>query len=1151
MPPTLPEKALMRSWSTRNAGWLSGFALALLTASIAAVGWQFVQMRESARMAVEQTRHFMAALGDVRQTVTDAETGQRGFLLTGEASYLEPFTEALRRMPAHLDRLRDLTRNIPEEESRIATLERVINAKLGELKLTIDLYRDRGAEAALPVMRSDTGRDLMQEIRRQIAGLVGPTDEALEASLARDETLEDDLLEACAVIVGLCVVLIAIGGSSLLTEARRRRQAVVAMEYSQDQLKAAGARMADWAGVSNDWFWETDSDDRFTFLSKSLRGLDPGHVIGRRRSDDAGCRGADDPAWQPYFAALAARVPYRDFVYKLADEKATFFLSISGKPIFDDAGAFLGYRGTGRDVTASVGTEAALAQKNAMLEAMLRAISDGIEMVGPDLALLAWNEQLFTVFDIDRSAILAAPDTTSALREAILSRARLTAQKFDKLRQWRAAMLQAELPSRGERQLTDGRWLEFRSAPMEGGGYINVYRDITTWKARELEVQQARDAAEDANRAKSNFLATMSHEIRTPMNGVIGMNALLLDTELDDNQRQFADAVRQSAEALLSLLNDILDISKLEAGGVDLEYLPFELEELVSDTVELMTPRAAEKGLELSVDIDRSARGRFIGDAARLRRIVLNLLSNAIKFTERGDVFVAVRIGGRDGARAVVRFEVTDTGIGIAPEQCGRLFSKFTQADASISRRYGGSGLGLAISKQLVELMGGVIGVESELAKGSCFWFTVPLERDAAAVEDISLAAFAALRILIVDDVEMNRRILRTRLAPLCRYVDDVANGQAALVELAAAWARDEHYDVVLLDHMMPGMSGEDLAGLVRQFPPLHQPKLVMLSSIDPPGRGLQADASGVDAILCKPVRYRVLLDCIGRVMTGTPTIRPKSIAPPDGAALRGGQPILIVEDNKINQLVARKLLEREGHAVTITENGQEALAAVESGDFSLILMDVHMPIMDGIEATRRIRALPGTKARTPIIAMTADAMEGARERFLEAGMNDYIGKPINPESFRVVVQHWLVGEAAGPDDGTPDNDPIFAELRDEYRGRLFDDAARLEKLWSEFDSSTEIGRRALLAAEMMRLTHGLSGSAASFGFAAIGEAARPLDADITAAIEDSEGISAVGAAWAEPIARLITLCRAVAPRREVAGNAGATPRAEAVRNGD
>jgi CheY-like chemotaxis protein len=302
--------------------------------------------------------------------------------------------------------------------------------------------------------------------------------------------------------------------------------------------------------------------------------------------------------------------------------------------------------------------------------------------------------------------------------------------------------------------------------------------------------------------------------------------------------------------------------------------------------------------------------------------------------------------------------------------------------------------------------------------------------------------------------------------------------------------------------------------------------------------------------VLCKPVPYRVLLDCIGRVMTGAPTLQPKAIEPSDRSSQSSAHAILIVEDNKINQLVAGKLLEREGHAVTITENGEEALAAVEGGDFSLILMDVHMPIMDGIEATRRIRAMPGAKARLPIIAMTADAMEGARERFLAAEMNDYIGKPINPDAFRAIVRHWLLGEGISPEDATTDDDPIFAELRDEYRGRLLDDAARLEKLWSAFEAATEIEPRTLLAAEMMRLTHGLSGSAASFGFASIGAAARPLDADITAAIEDAKGLSESNAAWAEPLARLVALCRAVATRREVPSQPAVASGAAAGRTG-
>jgi signal transduction histidine kinase/CheY-like chemotaxis protein/CHASE3 domain sensor protein len=1135
--PSALEMDRMRSWSTRNAGRLAGLALVLLTVSIAVFGWQFAQMRETARQSVVETRQFMAALAAIRQTVTDAETGQRGYLLTGDAVYLESFAEALRRMPARLDQLRALTHAVPAQDQRIATLERTVNAKLGELNLTIDFYRTRGRDAALAVVRSGAGNNLMRDVRQIVAGLAAVAEGQLDEALAHDAMLEGLLLESGAGIVGLCVIVIAVGGVSLWAEARRRRHAASEMRRLQERAEAARARMADWAGVSNDWFWETDADDRFTYLSKSLRGLDPAHLIGSRRQEAAGSHDDGDPAWRPYREAVAARRPYRDFAYQLADGTTRLYLSISGKPIFDGSGDFLGYRGTGREVTAAVGTEAALAQKNAMLEATLRAIPDGIQMVAADRSLLGWNEQLFTVLDIDKSSILGAEDPGGALRTAILARARLSPRRVKRLRRRREAMLRAGRPIRIERQLDNGRWIEYRAAPVDGIGFANLFRDITAWKAREREVQQASDAAEAANRAKSNFLATMSHEIRTPMNGIIGMNALLLDTPLDDDQRQYAHAVGQSAESLLSLLNDILDISKLEAGGVELESLPFDLEEVVEDVVELMTPKAAEKGLEIGVVVGREVRGRFSGDAARLRRVLLNLLSNAIKFTEHGEVLVEAQRVGSDGGRDIVVIEVVDSGIGIGAAKHGRLFSKFTQADASISRRYGGSGLGLAISRHLVELMGGTIGVDSEVAKGSRFWVSLTLERDTTPLADVPIAAFAQWRVLIVDDVEMNRRILRDRLAPLCRRVGEVDGGRAALAELAAASARGEGYDLMLLDLMMPGTSGAEVVGLLRQLPRHRQPKVILLSSIDPPGFGAPAGVLDVDAILCKPIRHRVLLDCIARIMPGGRGAKP--VPPPTGhlPGVDGGRAILIVEDNKINQLVARRLLEREGHTVTVAENGREALDAVMGGEFALVLMDAHMPVMDGIEATRHIRALDGAKARLPIVAMTADAMDGARERFLAAGMDDYIGKPINPELFRAVVGRWLapVPAAPSPDGETPDDDPIFAALRDEYRARLLDDAARIEELWGEFAATSEHVRRGLLAAEMMRLTHGLAGSAASFGFAAIGTAARPLDADITAAIEDPNGFSVTaetGADWAAPLARLVALCRSVAVRR-------------------
>jgi signal transduction histidine kinase/DNA-binding response OmpR family regulator len=1120
----------MRSWSIKKAGWLAAAALILLIASIVMFSRQFAAMRESARSAVGETRQIMTALATLQQTVTDAETDQRGYILTGDNVYLEPFAEALRLVPGRLARLRDLMRSLPDWQARLADLERAINAKLGELRQTIDLYKDRGPDAALAVVRFGIGKDLMATIRRLMTEFADLEEARLNASQVRDAALEREMLWGSVGIGAFCIVLIVLAGGSTLAEAVRRRQAAVTMQRLREEADAARSRMEDWAGVSTDWFWETDAEDRFTFLSKSLRSRDPNRLIGRRRREAAG--GGDDSDWQPYLEAVAARQPYRDFVYKLSDDNQTLYLSISGKPIFDAKGNFLGYRGTGRNVTASVVTETAQVQKNAILEATLRAIPDGIQVVGGDRGLLEWNEQLFTMFDIDKAAILGAANPADAVRDAIRARARLTTRKLERLRGRRDAMLRAGRTVRFERQLTTGRWIEYRAMPMDGGGYANVYRDITAWKAREVEIRHARRVAEVANIAKSNFLATMSHEIRTPMNGIIGMNALLLDTALNDEQRQFADAVRQSAEALLSLLNDILDSSKLEAGGVELEDFPFELEDLIEGTVELLTPKAAEKGLEIGVALTAQSRGRFIGDSARLRRILLNLLNNAIKFTEHGEILVEARIIGHAGERETVRIEVVDTGIGIAREQCIRLFNKFTQADASINRRYGGSGLGLAISKQLVELMAGTIGVESEPGRGSRFWVNIPIQRDAARVQDLSFAAIAEFRILVVDDIEMHRRILRTRLAPLCRHLGEADTGQAALIELAAAASRGEHYDLVLLDHSMPGMSGAEAAASIRQMPQLPQPKLILLSSVNQRGLGAKSGVSDVDATLAKPIRYRALLDCIGRIMPGAHVPKPlaarRAIAP--RVTSEFGHRVLIVEDNKINQLVARKLLEREGHVPIIVENGQEALEAIETGDFALVLMDVHMPVMDGITTTRRIRGMPGAKANLPIIAMTADVMEGARDRLLGAGMDDYIAKPINPRTFRILVRRWTDGTSATAKRSieTQEEDPIFAELRDKYRSRLLDDATQLESLWTAFSGSAETPRRARLAEEMMRLAHSLAGSAANFGFAAIGAAAMPLDGAISVAIEDPAGFSAAPQMeWAEPIAHLVALCRA------------------------
>jgi two-component system sensor histidine kinase/response regulator len=692
------------------------------------------------------------------------------------------------------------------------------------------------------------------------------------------------------------------------------------------------------------------------------------------------------------------------------------WMSSTKVPLRDGDGLVVGTLGVSRDITAHHRIQEALALERDRLRTLIDNLPDLIFIKDHECRFLTVNRLLVQMYGCDSEADLVGKSDYDF-------RPRDLADIYhaDDMRVIRTGQ---PLVNREECFQTDDgdqRWVLTTKVPLKGGdgrvgGLVGIARDITSRKLAEQELQSAKEAADAANKAKSEFLANMSHEIRTPMNAVMGMTELVLGTPLTSEQRDYLETVHSSAEALMEIINDILDFSKIEAGKVELESIPFELREILGDIMKTLGMRAHTKGLELALHVAQDVPDWLVGDPHRLRQVVLNLVGNAIKFTEEGEIVLRVEVAQQDDACCRLRCSCRDTGIGMTPDQQARIFNAFEQADMSTTRRYGGTGLGLAISSRLVDLLGGVIQVESQPGVGSEFAFEInlqPAPEGMAKPEPVDISRLAGLPVLIVDDNETNRRILTEMCRNWGMRPTAVSGAAAALDCVRQAAKQNSGFELVLTDASMPDVDGFTLAERIQNEPDLGGTVIMMLTSLDGMGDARRCEQLGIHSYLLKPIKQSELFDSI--VMALGVADSPQEPTPGEAGEIRiRPLQVLLAEDSLANQKLACGLLGRWNHTVTVANNGREAVAAALRGGFDVILMDVQMPELDGMAATHEIRQWErGHHRRLPIIAMTAHAMKGDRERCLEAGMDEYVSKPVRPVQLLAALAKFFPAEPA------------------------------------------------------------------------------------------------------------------------------------------
>ena len=914
----------------------------------------------------------------------------------------------------------------------------LVEAKLADLEQSIEARRIQGMQGTSLMLNGGQGKEIMDQLRQELSAF-DASEEAASVYFEGKFLWSMSLFFAMIAIAGVLAVLAAGLFSWLMVRDSRSRIAQQqaaetqrTLTAQQDQnlqlvavnsaLQVSEERLAVTLNSIGDGVVATDAQGLITVLNplaERLTGWSREQAKGQ--PIDKVFRIIHETTRElapiPVTATLALGTSQA-----LANHTLLIALDGSECPIDDSCAAIRDREGhvlgavlVFRDVTAEHANQAALHEEQLYTRSLIEASLDALAATDPQGVITDANRQMELLTGRSRAQLIGAP-----FRDQFSDPDRAQAGVELVLRERRVA--DYDLVARAEDGTETAVSYNATTFYDRDGllrGVFAAARDITERKRydqvlsqRAEELSMAKAAAEQANLAKSDFLSNMSHEIRTPMNAILGMSHLAMKTELTPHQRDYMVKIQSSGRHLLGVINDILDFSKVESGRLSIEHTEFSLENVLNNVANLVAEKAAAKGIELVFDVDRNVPPRLIGDPLRIGQILINYCNNAVKFTAHGEIAVAVRAAEQPDRSVELHCSVRDTGAGLTPEQISRLFVRFSQGDTSTTREFGGTGLGLAISKKLAELMGGEVGVTSEPGRGSTFWFTARLGRAASVQRKLALSSdLQGRRVLVVDDNESARLVLSSLLTGMSFDVAQEDSGTGALAAVTRADRAGQPYDVVFLDWQMPVLDGMETARQIKVLPLTHAPHLMMITAFGREEVLAGAEQIGIEGVLIKPVSASMLFDGVVRMLGGGSTRAQQFPAPQQDSFAQltsiAGAHILVVEDNDFNQEVAVELLQGAGFVVDLAENGLVALAMIGTAAYDMVLMDMQMPVMDGLTATRELRNNPAYKD-LPIVAMTANAMLADRDRCLAAGMNDHVAKPIEPEDLWRALLTWI-----------------------------------------------------------------------------------------------------------------------------------------------